>query len=256
MSLPPRPSVEQLKKKAKDLLKSHKNGDLGACDAFMLIDRYAKLTPQRILQTPMSLRDAQFAIALSYGFTGWRDLTEYVEAIGAGAMVNLTTRKPLKSTSDVMPLKTVPGIVKRLSQMPRKELPLLLSEEDKVELFSSLSGEVKQAFCADDMSPEVFASWFAIYLHRDTRLVAFFRHNTARTSGQNVVFWPDGQPYCAMGQTREGDLASKEAFESLVEQHLAEGGRTEAIRIVRIRTGMSLKEASEWVEDYIDRSRQ
>lgn len=197
-SLPPKPNLEQLKKQAKDLLKSHKNGDVSACETFKLINRYSKLTTQRILQTPMSLRDAQFAIALSYGFKGWHDLAEYVEAIGVTA-VYAETRKPLKNTSDVMPLETVPGIAERLRQMARKELPLILSEEEKTELLNSLSGEVKQAFCADDMSPVVAASWMDTLLHTDARFVTFFRETTGGTSIRSVVFWPTGQPYCVQG---------------------------------------------------------
>jgi len=81
LSLPPKPNLEQLKKQAKDLLKSHRIGDVSVCEAFKLIHRYTKLTRRGILQTPMSLRDAQFAVALQYGFESWRALRECVESV-------------------------------------------------------------------------------------------------------------------------------------------------------------------------------
>ena len=79
-SLPQKPNLEHLKNQAKQLLKSHKHGDLTVCETLCLLHRFADLTPQEILAAKVSLKDVQFALALSYGFKGWERLTQHVES--------------------------------------------------------------------------------------------------------------------------------------------------------------------------------
>jgi len=83
-SLPPKPNLEHLKKQAKQLLKSHKNGDLTVCETLGLLHRFADATPQEILRSKISLKDVQFALALSYGFRGWEQLTKHIESTETG----------------------------------------------------------------------------------------------------------------------------------------------------------------------------
>ena len=97
-SLPLKPRFEQLKKQAKDLLKSHKLGDANGCETLKLIDRYSKLTTQKILKTPITLRDAQFAIALQYGFKSWKALKEQVESMQKKPKTPEGENKPELST--------------------------------------------------------------------------------------------------------------------------------------------------------------
>jgi ankyrin repeat protein len=83
--LPPRPSLEQLKKQAKDLLKSSQSGDAEA------IRRVQESHPQfvnepnaEIRAAKFSLSDAQFVIAREYGFESWPKLKVHVEAVARG----------------------------------------------------------------------------------------------------------------------------------------------------------------------------
>ena len=87
-SLPPRPNLDKLKKQAKALLRSHKNGDAAACDSFRLIHRYSGSTADEILAAPMSLHDAQFAVSLRYGFESWKALKEHVELMQDEAAIS------------------------------------------------------------------------------------------------------------------------------------------------------------------------
>ncbi len=79
-SLPPRPNLEQLKKKAKTLLRSQKHGDVAACDVLKKLHRFSSSSTQEILESTVTLKEVQFAIALSYGFKGWRQLMDHVAA--------------------------------------------------------------------------------------------------------------------------------------------------------------------------------
>jgi hypothetical protein len=73
-NLPPRPSLEQLRKQAKDLLRSSQKGDAAA------VERIRRHKPEA---TEPSLADAQFALARDYGFESWPRLLRHVEAESA-----------------------------------------------------------------------------------------------------------------------------------------------------------------------------
>jgi len=76
--LPPRPSLENLKKQAKDLLKVHKRGNAEVCATLRLLHRFAAASPREILAAEVALHDAQHALALDYGFTSWTELKSRV----------------------------------------------------------------------------------------------------------------------------------------------------------------------------------
>ncbi|MBN1696971.1 MAG: hypothetical protein JW881_05630 [Spirochaetales bacterium] len=80
-NLPEKPSVEHLKKQAKQLLKAFRNGDYAAFRIFRLIGRYASLPKKAFLNAPIKLHDARYAIALHYGFKSWRQLSDYCTQI-------------------------------------------------------------------------------------------------------------------------------------------------------------------------------
>jgi len=71
--LPEHPSLEQLRKQAKDLLRAWRAGDPAA------IDRVRAYKPRA---TPPRLADAQRIIAREYGFNSWPKLVHHVEAAG------------------------------------------------------------------------------------------------------------------------------------------------------------------------------
>src|SRR5688572_28408575 len=69
-SLPPRPSLESLRKQAKKLAR-----DIDARD----IDAIARAQLQLPnIELPLTQRNAQLIIAREYGFAGWHDLTAEV----------------------------------------------------------------------------------------------------------------------------------------------------------------------------------
>jgi ankyrin repeat protein len=76
-SLPARPSLEQLKHQAKDLLKSLKSGDAAS------LQRLQSIHPlhSKAAGAACSLSDAQLVIAREYGFATWAKLKEHVEIV-------------------------------------------------------------------------------------------------------------------------------------------------------------------------------
>ena len=71
--LPERPSIEQLHKQAKELLRAHRNGDAAA------LRRFGAARPDKA-EAP-SLADAQFVLAREYGFESWAKLKHHVEEL-------------------------------------------------------------------------------------------------------------------------------------------------------------------------------
>ena len=68
--LPARPSLESLRKQAKNLAREAAAGDAGA------IARVAAHLPK--VDLPLTQRNAQLVIAREYGYAGWQDLTAEV----------------------------------------------------------------------------------------------------------------------------------------------------------------------------------
>lgn len=76
-TLPARPSLESLRKQAKKLARNIASGDAAA------IARARAQLPRTKL--PLSMRDAQLALAREYGFAGWQDLMmEVKHRLGGG----------------------------------------------------------------------------------------------------------------------------------------------------------------------------
>ena len=73
-SLPSNPSLVQLKKQAKDILKAHKAGDMSVCSVLRYLKTFAKQSEPEMLESKLSLQEAQRALALDYGCRDWVDL--------------------------------------------------------------------------------------------------------------------------------------------------------------------------------------
>lgn len=78
--LPRHPSIDHLKKQAKMLLAAQKNGAPASCALFRKIRRFATLSDQEVLQHTASLSEAQLALALHYGFSGWKEMMDEVRS--------------------------------------------------------------------------------------------------------------------------------------------------------------------------------
>jgi ankyrin repeat protein len=87
--LPPRPSLEQLKRQAKSLLKRQQTADPAALTRIRESHpRWRNLSGEQIAASPFALADAQLVIASEYGFASWSRLQSHIktlEAAGATA---------------------------------------------------------------------------------------------------------------------------------------------------------------------------
>jgi ankyrin repeat protein len=81
-SLPSRPSLEQLRNQAKDLLNSRKSGQPDAIQRFRENHpQWLKASESELRAARISLSDAQLVIAREYGFASWPKLKEHVETV-------------------------------------------------------------------------------------------------------------------------------------------------------------------------------
>ena len=74
-SLPARPSLDQLRKQAKELLKDYRSGDRAA------VSRFRAHAPRAITEERVALADAQLVLAREYGFRSWAKLKHHVGSL-------------------------------------------------------------------------------------------------------------------------------------------------------------------------------
>ena len=86
-TLPLKPSLEHLRKQAKDLLKAHQHADPAVCPTLKRLRHLAQASDAEVLAAPLTLRQAQHALARDYGFAKWADLRAAVEKREAETMV-------------------------------------------------------------------------------------------------------------------------------------------------------------------------
>jgi ankyrin repeat protein len=97
-SLPERPSLEHLRKEAKDLVRAARASDPTALDRIREVKRKPSDKP--------ILAEAQFTIAREYGFASWSELAAHVERIAGGGFV----LRPL-----IRPVEMAPGKRRQLT---------------------------------------------------------------------------------------------------------------------------------------------
>ena len=82
MPLPANPSLENLKKQAKSLLKAQRDKDPDAARRIKAqLPRLVDAAPEAILEGELSLQEAQLVIARELGFASWPKLAEAVEQV-------------------------------------------------------------------------------------------------------------------------------------------------------------------------------
>lgn len=69
--------VEILKKQAKALLKTHKNGDRSCCHRFRILRHFLDASDDNILSARIGLKECLEVFALDFGFRNWKKLTEH-----------------------------------------------------------------------------------------------------------------------------------------------------------------------------------
>ncbi len=77
--LPAKPSIEQLKKQAKDLLTAHADRSPTCLSVLRHLHRFKDSPDQAVFAATLKLADVQFALAMEYGFTIWDELVRHLE---------------------------------------------------------------------------------------------------------------------------------------------------------------------------------
>ncbi|MHC4715803.1 MAG: hypothetical protein ACYS5V_02430 [Planctomycetota bacterium] len=67
-SLPPKPSVEHLRKQAKDVLKAQRTGDVAGARPLKRLSRFAGASDAAVLGSQVTLHESQVSVAMEYGF--------------------------------------------------------------------------------------------------------------------------------------------------------------------------------------------
>jgi hypothetical protein len=88
-TLPRHPNLDHLRKTAKRLLTAHKDGRPGCCQFLRQLQRFADASDEEILDSKLTLADAQQVVAMLYGFSGWPALKEEVQSRPADGVHSL-----------------------------------------------------------------------------------------------------------------------------------------------------------------------
>ena len=102
-TLPERPSIDQLRKQAKDILRAHRARDAAACAVLRRIARLRELPDAELLLTPVSLSDAQFALAMDYGLPTWAELKFQVELLRGERTLGAVQKEGLRTSIAGLP---------------------------------------------------------------------------------------------------------------------------------------------------------
>ena len=81
LNLPPKPSLIQLKKQSKELLKAHKAKDAACLPIVRRLHQFAGLPEAEVFACELALNDVQLALAIYYGYDGWTDLKRHIDAL-------------------------------------------------------------------------------------------------------------------------------------------------------------------------------
>ena len=88
--LPPSPSLENLRKRAKSLCKAHRDRRSECLDVLRALPRLAGLDDEGIFSTQLTLGDVQFALARFHGFESWDKLLHHLSAMPSQPALGLT----------------------------------------------------------------------------------------------------------------------------------------------------------------------
>ena len=77
--LPEVPSLEFLRKEAKDVHRAHHDGDVSVCTTLRHHPKLTSKSNDELLGSTVSLQQIQHALALEYGFANWSELLSRVE---------------------------------------------------------------------------------------------------------------------------------------------------------------------------------
>ena len=150
--LPAHPSIEQLKKQAKDILRAFARKDPSVIDRFRSIRRYASLSEEDLFMSPVKLRDAQFAVALRYGFRSWRHLSDHcIQNCRENAM-NETVTQDFNETKK-LPHRAIQKILREIDHRDLARALLGADAETRDRIFVNMSSRA-EALTREEMSAQ------------------------------------------------------------------------------------------------------
>ena len=76
-----KPNITQLKNQAKDILDSHKQGRTDICKVLKNLNRFKGMPDKKIIAEKLALNEAQYALAMDYGFSSWNAMIKHVQAL-------------------------------------------------------------------------------------------------------------------------------------------------------------------------------
>lgn len=156
--LPARPDPEQLRKQAKDLLKSHRSGDAEALRRFQEHHPdFSRTSTPELLAVAVALADAQLVLAREHGFASWPKLMDHVESL------LLETRDPLELFQQAFHADDASLFAKLLARYPaiRARLNEPLGPFDSPPLTCAKSREMLDVLLAAGADINAKSRWWA-----------------------------------------------------------------------------------------------
>ena len=140
--LPARPNLDHLKNQAKELLKAHSARDPSVCERLRSLNRFKGKSDAEILAADLPLQDAQFVLAMEYGFSGWNELKKTVESGGKGKM-----NMEIEGLNEVGKLNpySMQTLMAELSPQDLMSLLRALPEDDQGRYMANLSAKRRGA---------------------------------------------------------------------------------------------------------------
>ena len=90
--------LKQVKRQAKELLRSHREGSASSCEKLRVIPRLSHMSDREILNSDISLQEAQHALARDSGYASWADMKRQIAILagetGSSAGASLRRLKP------------------------------------------------------------------------------------------------------------------------------------------------------------------
>lgn len=77
-SLPSKPSLEQLKKQARNVLKSHKSRDTSCCAVLKNLYQFKDKPDSAVMKAEIGLQEVHHALAMEYGFKSWGEMKKTI----------------------------------------------------------------------------------------------------------------------------------------------------------------------------------
>jgi flagellar motor component MotA len=202
-SLPPNPSLEQIKKQAKELLAAFAAGDAAGVELVVAhLPRLDGASADQLREAKPSLQEAQHVLAVDYGYANWNWLHAAVE-VDFDLLARLTDREIQTLMREVDQKDLVVGLVGA-------------SEVVKAAILSNMSERVRQ-FIQEEM---VFLGEVdpAQILDTQRRIIQQLHH----MAQQGQVSWPNGETPKPDQKEREARMTQPNFMIDFLRQSLDE----------------------------------